>query len=165
MVEADFESLATTVERPRCPAKITRRHEGYGAWLGEFATASIANVERHVHIPRVILMVQARAEKVNGLVDERMMGIRVEFSSLGAHRFDQTIRFLPGQSVTNVFTAKDWMGSSLFVKDVPPIPIEHEPRGPNSHQVPHDLPKQWFRHVVRESDIPEAPLPSALERA
>ena len=54
------------------------------------------------------------------------------------------------------------MGSSLFVKDIPPIPIEHETHGPNSHQVPHDLPKQWFRHVGRESDIPEdhRPAPS-----
>jgi hypothetical protein len=130
--------------------------------LCEHATG---NLRLLMNIPRVLFVLQARAEKVNGLVDERMMGIRVEFSSLGAHRFDQTIRFLPGQSVTNVFTAKDWMGSSLFVKDVPPIPIEHETRGPNSHQVPHDLSEQWFRHVGRESDIPEEPLPSALERA
>jgi hypothetical protein len=165
MVEAEFEALAPAVERTRCPPKITRWHEGDRARLGDLSTASITYLESDVHIPRVLFVLQARAEKVNGLVDERMMGIRVEFSSLGAHRFDQTIRFLPGQSVTNVFTAKDWMGSSLFVKDVPPIPIEHETRGPNSHQVPHDLPKQWFRHVGRESDIPEEPLPSALERA
>jgi hypothetical protein len=94
-----------------------------------------------------------------------MMAILVEFCSPVAHRFNQTIGFLPGQSTTNVFAAKDRMWSSLFVNDIPPIPIKHETRGLNSHQIPHDLAQQWLRHTSRESDIPEEPLPSTFERA
>ena len=127
-----------------------------------FATASIANVERHVHIPRVLLVVQARAEKLNGLVSKGMAGILVEFCSPVAHRVDQTIRFFPGQSVTNVLAAKDWMWSSLFVIDVPPIPIEHETRCLNSHQVAHDFAQQWLRHASG-GNTSEEPLPSSFE--
>jgi hypothetical protein len=56
MVEAEFKSLASAIQRSSCFGKITWWREGYRARLGDLSTASIKNFEREVYISRVFFV-------------------------------------------------------------------------------------------------------------
>jgi hypothetical protein len=118
------------------------------------------NFDSNVHIPWEFFLCQARSEKVNVAVEEWTMRVRINLRSPVAHGADQVSGILPGQSMTNVLAAKDRMWSPLFIKDVPSIRINHETRGLDLHEVPHDFAQQRLRHLGGQSDIAEEPLPS-----